>query len=270
MPVTNLRAVPIADDYDGFLIDLDGVVWLGGELIPGADDTLRGLLERGKPVAFVTNSPRLSPAERAAQLREQGIESDERRMITAGWVLIELVRQQAGEGAPVFATGTPSFRRQVTEAGLELLSPERWKEARAVLLTAHDGFDYSELRAASMAARAGTFFAATARDPTMPMPDGLWPGTGAVLAAAETASGRKAVIAGKPEAPIFRAGIESLDLPEGAAIAMVGDRIDTDVAGAQRVGIDGILVAGNESSGGPGSEQLLPDHRIDALTGLLA
>lgn len=261
--------MPIADRYDGFLIDLDGVVWLGGDLIPGAGDTIRELMNRGKQVAFVTNSPRLSPAERASQLQQQGIPADENRMITAGRVLIDLVREVAGEQVPVFATGTPSFRRQVAGAGLTQLDPDRWEEARAVLLTAHDGFDYAELRAASMAARAGTFFAATARDPTMPMPDGLWPGTGAVLAAAETASGRRAVIAGKPESPIFRAGIESLGLPDGAAIAMVGDRIDTDVAGAQRVGIDGILVEGNESSGGPGSEQLVPDHRIEALTGLL-
>lgn len=261
--------VAIADSYDGFLIDLDGVVWLGGELIEGAGRTIRELTGSGKHVAFVTNSPRLSPAEQAQQLRDCGVPVSDRQMITAGEVLIHLVITECGNGSDVIAVGTPSFLAQVDDAGLQRLDPESWPDAKAVLLTGHDGFNYAELRATSMAARAGAFFAATARDPTMPMPDGLWPGTGSILAAAETASGRSARIAGKPEPPIFRAGIEALGLPDGAPVAMVGDRLDTDVGGAQRAGLDGILVAGNESSGGPGPENVRPDHRIDRLSGLL-
>lgn len=259
----------IADAYDGFLIDLDGVVWLGGELIEGADHAIRDLVRAGKRIAFVTNSPRLTPTERAAQLNLHGVGIEDTQMITAGQVLVEMVRDEVGPGVPVLATGTSSFLGQVA-AELNPVTPDRWAEAKAVLVTAHDRFDYAELRAAAMAARAGAYLAATARDPTMPMPDGLWPGTGAVLAAVETASGRTARIAGKPEAPIFRAGLRALDLPEGAPVAMIGDRIDTDVGGAQAVGIDGILVAGNESSGGPGGDTVEPDHRIDTLTGLLA
>jgi HAD superfamily hydrolase (TIGR01450 family) len=119
-----------------------------------------------------------------------------------------------------------------------------------------------------MAARKGIFFAATGRDPTMPMPDGLWPGTGAILAAIETASGQRAIVAGKPERPIFEAGLRVLDLPPSAKVAMIGDRLDTDVGGAQQAGLDGILVAGNESvAADPG---ISPQHRIDALADLLA
>lgn len=263
-------AMAVADHYDGFLIDLDGVVWLGGEMIPGAAETIRELARAGKPVAFVTNSPRLSPSERSEQLGNHGVEVEESRMITAGRVLLDLTRREVGEGAPVLATGTRSFLEQVAESGLAPTALDRWKQAEAVLVTAHDGFDYAELRATAMAARSGAFLAATARDPTMPMPDGLWPGTGSILAAVETASGRSARIAGKPEAPIFEAGLDVLDLPTGASVAMVGDRLDTDVGGAQRAGIDGILVAGNESSGGPDSGTIRPDHRINALTDLLA
>lgn len=259
----------IADLYDGFLIDLDGVVWLGGDLIEGADHTIRTLIESGKRVAFVTNSPQLSPAERARQLGEHGIGIEESSVITAGAVLIDLTRDRVGEGSPIFAIGTDSFLRQIAAAGFDPVGPDRWQQARAVLVSAHDKFSYRELRAAAMAARAGVFLAATARDPTMPMPDGLWPGTGAILAAVETASGCRAEIAGKPGPPIFRAGINALDLPPGAPVAMVGDRIDTDVGGAQRTGIDGILVAGNVSSGGTDGEEIKPDHRIDSLTGLL-
>lgn len=260
----------LADPYDGFLIDLDGVVWLGAELIDGAGRTIRELAANGKRVAFVTNSPRLSPAERAEQLHDHGVPAEAKRMVTAGQVLIDMAVTECGTDTPVFAMGTPSFLTQVNGSGLRALDPDRWREAQAVLLTAHDGFNYGELRAASMAARTGAFFAASARDPTMPMPDGLWPGTGSVLAAAETASGRTARIAGKPEAPIFKAGLEALDLPDDARIAMIGDRLDTDVGGAQRLGLDGILVAGNESSGVPGGESVVPDLQIGRLADLIA
>lgn len=259
----------LADSYDGFLIDLDGVVWLGHELIPGAAETIVALAESGKRFAFVTNSPRLSPARQTGLLRDAGVPAREDQLITASLTLIQLALQRLGPGAAVLATGTPSFRDQVTASGFELIDPTEWSRAEAVLVTGHDRFDYAELKAASMAARSGVLFAATGRDPTMPMPDGLWPGTGSILAAVETASGRTATITGKPETTIFRAGLDALDLPDGARVAMIGDRLDTDVAGAQRAGLDGILVAGNASSPAR-AEAITPQHRIESLAGLLA
>jgi len=258
--------VAIADSYDGFLIDLDGVVWLGHDPIDGAADALGRLGEAGKPFVFVTNSPRISPAEQARILNEHGIETDESRVVTAGTALLGLAAESLPAGAAVLATGTSGFREQVRGAGYEILPAERWDEARGVLVTGHPGFDYDELKATAMAARTGVFFAATGRDPTMPMPDGLWPGTGSILAAIETAAGREAAVAGKPQRPIFDSGVEVLGLPEGARIAMIGDRIDTDVAGAQRAGLDGILVRGNASATAP---DVIPDHEIESLRELL-
>jgi HAD superfamily hydrolase (TIGR01450 family) len=260
--------VALADSYDGFLIDLDGVVWLGHEPIEGASEALSGLAAAGKPFAFVTNSPRVSPARQAAILRDHGIETDPGRVVTSGSTLLALAREQVGEGAKVFATGTADFLSQVRSAGFDSLPADRWSEAAGLLVSGHDAFGYEELKAASMAARAGAFFAATGRDPTMPMPDGLWPGTGAILAAIETASGRQAIVAGKPERPIFEAGLEVLGLPADSKVAMIGDRLDTDVGGAQRAGLDGILVAGNDSV--PADTGITPEHRIDALVDLVA
>lgn len=262
-----MAAVAIADSYDGFLIDLDGVVWLGHDPIEGSAETLDSLAAAGKPVAFVTNSPRIAPAEQARILQSQGINTDESRVVTAGSTLLALAREQLGVGARVFVTGTSGFLEQVAEAGFESLTVDEWKEAAGVLVTGHPRFNYAELKAASMAARAGSFFAATGRDPTMPMPDGLWPGTGSILAAIETASGREAAIAGKPEKPIFEAGLAVLDLPAGSRVAMIGDRLDTDVGGAQQAGLDGILVTGNESIV-PGTT-VTPDHEIADLSGLI-
>ncbi|MDQ5894669.1 MAG: family hydrolase [Actinomycetota bacterium] len=258
----------IADSYDGFLIDLDGVVWLGHEPIEGSADALNALAADDKPVAFVTNSPRITPAEQARILQEHGIETDRNRVVTAGSTLLTLAREQVGEGAKIYVTGTSGFLSQVADAGFDALPADRWNEAAAVLITGHPQFDYSELKAASMAVRAGAFFAATGRDPTMPMPDGLWPGTGSILAAIETASGRTAIVAGKPERPIFDAGLEVLDLPAGSRVAMIGDRLDTDVGGAQNAGLDGILVTGNDSI--PPGTEITPDYEISSLADIVA
>lgn len=102
----------------------------------------------------------------------------------------------------------------------------------------------------------------------MPMPDGLWPGSGAILAAIETAAGRKGITTGKPAPALFEAGLDVLGRPE--RVAMIGDRPDTDIAGAQACGIDGILVT---SAGGasrdPSTNNTVPDHSIGTLPELL-
>jgi len=137
-----------------------------------------------------------------------------------------------------------------------------------VLLSGHPGFDYQELKVASMLVRGGADLMATSADPTMPMPDGLWPGSGAILAAIEVASGKKATTTGKPAPALYQAGLEVLGHPE--RVAMIGDRPDTDIAGAQAIGLDGILVT---SAGGasrdPNTNNTEPDHRIESLAELL-
>lgn len=268
----------LADLYDGFLIDLDGVVWLGHEPLPGAVETLNRLTEEGKPVAFVTNSPRLSPAEHAGVLRAHGVVASDDQVVTAGSTLIALAHERLGSSPRVIATGTPSFLAQLEAAGVERLALDEWRRAEGVLVTGHAAFDYAELRAAAMAARNGAFLAATGRDPTMPMPDGLWPGTGSILAAIETAAETTGVITGKPERAIFEAGLEAIgaSAARGAIadtrgnavrVAMIGDRLDTDVGGAQAAGLEGILVTGEAGEGGPGS--IRADHVVRSLSGLL-
>ncbi|HRV59475.1 MAG TPA: HAD-IIA family hydrolase, partial [Solirubrobacterales bacterium] len=235
--------------------------------IEGSAEALNRLAAEEKPVVFVTNSPRITPAEQARILQEHGIDASQDQVVTAGQTLIELTEGAVGKGAKIYAIGTSGFLGQLQDAGFDLMSAERWSEAAAVLVTAHPRFDYEELKAATMAVRAGAFLATIGRDPTMPMPDGLWPGTGSIVAAVETASGGSAVVAGKPEKPIFELGLKVLGLPGEARVAMVGDRLDTDVGGAQNAGIDGILVTGNDSWA-PGTK-VTPNHEIESLLALV-
>lgn len=251
----------LAQNYDGLLIDLDGVVWHSHRFLPGAAETLKALLADGLPLAFVTNNPRLSPSEQAGILRDGGIATDDGRVVTAASTLFDFALDRFGPKPRALVVGTDSFHAQAAAAGIEEVT-----DPEAVLVSGHERFDYAEMRAASMAARDGAFLAATGRDPIMPMPDGLWPGTGAILAAIETASGLTAVTTGKPEPAIFEAGLKAIGSP--GRVAMVGDQVGTDITGAQAAGLDGILV----TAGTPDEDldgNTAPDHRIEDLTGLL-
>jgi HAD superfamily hydrolase (TIGR01450 family) len=258
----------LADDFDGFLIDLDGVVWIGIELVPGARETLRELIGGGKEIVFVTNNPGRSPATYQARLRDRDIPVADGHVVTAGVVTAKLAAERAGPGGTAFVAGAPGLQRAAAGAGLTLLEGEEGLEADAVLVSGHDGFDYDELRVAALALQRGAALFATSRDPNLPMPDGLWPGTGAVLAAVETASGARAEIGGKPERHLFDAARELI--PGARRVAMIGDRLASDVAGGHRAGLETIFVlSGANSLEDAAGADPRPDFVLEDLSGLL-
>ena len=267
-PPYSLRRLALADEFDGFLIDLDGVVWVGRELVPGSAETLRRLIEAGKEIVFVTNNPARPPATYAERLRAAGIPVADERVVTAGTVTVQLAVERVGSGGSAFAIGAPGFKETAVAAGLELLDGEAGRSADAVLVSGHRDFDYEELLTATLALQGGAALFATSRDPTLPMPGGAWPGTGAVLAAVETASGLTAEIGGKPEHHLFD---QARALIAGAErVAMVGDRLASDIEGGQRAGLATILVLSGASSREQAeSAEAPPDHVLDDLTGLL-
>ncbi len=259
----------ISDSYDGFLCDLDGVMWLGHEFLPGAVETVNQLIDAGKGICFVTNNPRLSPEQQVKLLTDGGVRIDDGQVVTAASTLIKLAIERHGEGAPVLGVGTPSFKDQLARAGFEMLPAEDSSGAKAVLMSGHRGFDYEELKVTSMLIRDGADLIATSADPTMPMPDGLWPGSGAMLAAIETAAGRKGITTGKPAPALFETGLEVLGRP--GRVAMIGDRVDTDIAGAQACGLEGILVTSSPNHEADlAASETIPNHQIASLTELLA
>jgi glycerol-1-phosphatase len=257
----------LADAFDGFLIDLDGVVWLGRELVPGSVEALGELLETGKEVCFVTNNPGKPASAYVERLREAGIPLAGDRVVTAGEATARLAAEAIGKDASAFVIGAPAFHETVAGAGLRLLEGEEAWEVDVVIVSGHREFDYLELLTATRALQGGAALFATSRDPTMPFPGGPIPGTGAVLAAVETASGRTAEIGGKPEAHLFELARERIG---GAGrVAMVGDRISSDIEGGRRAGLTTILVL----TGACTREEAevahpAPDHVIANLTEL--
>jgi glycerol 3-phosphatase-2 len=258
----------LADEFDGLLVDLDGVVWIGREMVPGAVEALSELLAGGKEIVFVTNNSVKQPAAYAARLREAGIAAADDRVLTGGAVTARLAAERVGAGGTAFVIGAPGFKETVAAAGLELVEGEAARSADAVVVSGHREFDYSELLTATRALRAGASLFGTSRDPTLPMPDGPWPGTGATLAAIETASGKRAVTGGKPEPYLFEQALALM--PKAGRIAMVGDRIASDIEGGRRAGLATVLVLSGDT---PREEaeamDTPPDHVIESLLELL-
>lgn len=285
----------LADDFDGLLIDLDGVVWIGREPVPGSPEALRSLLAAGKRLVFVTNNPTHPPAAYAERLGGMGVEVGPERIVTAGMVAARLAADAAGDG-PAFVIGAEPLKEMVAaELGAResrpagagntdsaVLDAENGAEATVVVVSGHRGFDFAELLAAKRALDRGAALVATSRDPTMPMPGGEWPGTGAILAAVETAAGKRAEIAGKPERHLFELALERLGLgcsfpPEGTAkeqrngrVAMVGDRPSSDVAGGHNAGLTTVLVLSGTTEAAEAAAEPRPDHVVADLAALLA
>src|SRR5919202_5341887 len=132
-------AAPV--DFDGLIIDLDGVVWIGATAVPGSVAAIAALRARGIRLLFLTNDPRGSRAEYAARLNELGVEVDEREIVTSNSALARFVAEHERLGARTFVIGSPSLKAELAEAGLDLVSGEAGSDAEVGAAAAYAGFD---------------------------------------------------------------------------------------------------------------------------------
>jgi HAD superfamily hydrolase (TIGR01450 family) len=235
------RAVPLTPlliRYDHVLLDLDGCVWVGEEAVPGAPEAVAALREAGKSVLFLTNDVRHSPEGFVRKLWRLGVQASVDEVVSVGAAVQFRLATRQGTA---YVVGTQALVDHVADAGLRVVNGTPFApRADVVVIGGHDRLVFEELKLATQAVLRGADLIGASRDATFPMPDGPWPGTGAVLAAVETASGRRAsTVVGKPELPMYEAARDRLG---PGRILAVGDRLDADVAGARRAGIDSALV----------------------------
>jgi HAD superfamily hydrolase (TIGR01450 family) len=230
---------PLIARYDHILLDLDGCVWIGDEPTPGAVAAVAAVRAAGKGIAYVTNDTQLGTEEYVRKLWRLGFQASLEEVVTVGGAL-QFVLAERFQGQSAVVIGSPALQRHVEAAGLRIVNGTTFaRRAEVVVVAFHPQFHYAELRDATQAALRGAFLVGSNRDATFPAPDGLWPGSGAVIAALETASGRTVSTVGKPEPTLVQTALDRLG--PGRAL-MVGDRVDADLGAAHAAGIDGAIV----------------------------
>ena len=259
---------PAIARYDHVLLDLDGCVWVGDDALDGAADAVAALREAGKGIAFVTNDVRHAPDQFVRKLWRLGFQASLDEVVSCGaavqFVLAERARRRRGVRDRLAGARRPRRRGGAADRQQHgVRHPRRRRRRRHAR-----GFDYRELRIATQAVLRGAELIGTTRDRTFPMPDGPWPASGAVLAAVEEATGQRAErTIGKPEPHLYDAARDRLGA--GRYLA-VGDRLDTDVAGARRAGIDSALVlTGATSRAEAAAADPRPTHVADSLAALV-
>ncbi|MBB6348522.1 HAD superfamily hydrolase (TIGR01450 family) [Nonomuraea muscovyensis] len=228
----------LIDGYDTLLLDLDGVVYLGRHAVPGAPEALEAARGRGARLAYVTNNASRTPAAIAAHLRELGVPAGAADVVTSAQAAARVVAERVPPGSNVLVVGGTGLRLAVRDRGLRPVSTALEAPA-AVVQGIAPGLSYGLLAEGALAVRQGALFVASNRDGTMPTDRGELPGNGSMVRVIAAATGVEPVYAGKPDPPLHRESV----LRTGARRPLVvGDRLDTDIEGAMKAGVDGLVV----------------------------
>lgn len=263
-----LALSPALDPYDHVLLDLDGCLWLGDRPTAQAVAAVAALRESGKNLMFCTNSPRRSAEDFVRKLWRLGFKASVDEIASVG-AAVQHGLAQRRDGGSAFVIGPQPLVDHVAAAGLRVVNNTEFAtRADVVVVSSHDAFDFRELRIATQAVLRGAELVGASRDPTYPMPDGPWPGSGSVLAAVEAASEQPAQwTAGKPAPDFYAAPLERLG---PGRILAVGDRLDSDVAGAHAVGLDAALVlTGSCTRAEAAQADRPPEHIAESLADLV-
>jgi glycerol-1-phosphatase len=254
--------------YDVALLDLDGTVYLSGAEIPGAAEALRKAAAAGLRLAYVTNNAFRTPAAIAGLLTSFGIPAVPQDVVTSAQAAARMLAERLPAGAPVLVIGGSGLRLALRERGLRPVSTAADRPLAVVQGYSPD-VSYSILAEGGLAVAAGALFVASNSDLTLPSRRGNQPGNGSLLEVIATATGVAPLVAGKPEPPLHH---ESLLRTGAERPLIVGDRLDTDIEGARRVGTDSLLVLTGVT--GPADAILAPpaqrpSYLAEDLAGLL-
>lgn len=234
-------SAPLVAGYHAVVCDLDGVVYRGPAAVPHAVASLR---ELQVPIVFATNNASRTAGEVAGHLGELGVTCAADAVATSAEAAAWLVARELPAGSAVLAVGGPGVARALARAGLSPVAPEDagTRTLAAVVQGYGPHVTAAHLGEAAYAVEAGARWVATNTDDTLPTDRGIAPGNGTLVAAVARAVGRRPdVVAGKPEPPLYELCARRLDLDAGTVLA-VGDRLETDIAGAVAAGMDSLLV----------------------------
>jgi len=250
----------------GWLFDLDGTIYLGESLIPGADATIAALRADGRRVAFLSNKPLQTRDDYARKLTRLGIPAIPEDVVTASLVLARHLAT-LDPGAPVFVIGEPPFIAELAAHGFEVRPDHR---VRGVVIAFDRTFDYAKLNTALQAVRGGARLIATNPDRTCPTPEGEIPDCAGMIAAVEAVTGQTVeVVVGKPSSIILDVALRTLGVTAGECV-IVGDRLETDIVMGRRGGLTTVLVlSGITRPDDPCIAEIHPDAVLPSIRELI-
>ena len=253
--------------YRGWLLDLDGTVYLGEQLIPGAAEAIAALRGAGRRVAFLSNKPLQTRDDYAAKLTRLGVPAAADDVINSSLVLARHLRA-LDPGAPVYVIGEPPMRAEMAAHGFEVRNDER---VRWVVIAFDRTFTYAKLNTALQAVRGGARLIATNPDRTCPVEGGEIPDCAGMIAAVEAVTDTKVeIIVGKPSPIILEGALHALGCAAHESV-IVGDRVETDMVMGKQLGLATILVlSGITRSDDPRIAALAPDHVLRSVRELIA
>ncbi len=256
--------------YAAYLLDLDGVVYRGERLLPGANEFVAWLDATGRDYRYVSNNSMAAPGAVAEKLTRLGIATPPERVVTASLAAVHLLAHRFGD-RPIWVVGLPALRSMAAAAGLHVLNCERGdgpddpgagpETAGAVLVGLDRSLTYEGLRLATRAVLSGAQLYGVNRDPQLPVEDGYDPGCGAILAAIETASRQVAETVGKPSPLILLEALAAMNIPAQQAV-MLGDAIEMDIVAGQSAGMDTVLLLSGLTSAERASRATPPPTAI--------
>jgi 4-nitrophenyl phosphatase len=255
----------------GLILDLDGVLWRASQPIGDLPCIFERIHQAGLKVVMATNNAGRTPAQHLALVAGFGVQGLQAwQMVNSAQAAIALLQERFPDRGPVYVVGESSLIEMVTEAGFEI----REEQARAVVAGIDRQFTYAKLTAAQHAILSGAIFIATNTDRTFPIPGGITPGAGSIIAAIQAASGVDPIVAGKPSPAMYEIAIQRMAL-RPSEVLVVGDRLETDIAGAQALGcrtalvLSGVSTAQEAAAWTPAPDLILP-CLADVLTALSA
>jgi 4-nitrophenyl phosphatase len=257
------------DEYEGFIIDLDGVIYLLNEPVPGSSAAVKRLQEAGAKFLFVTNNSASTPRMYVDRLGKFDIDITREQMLTSSQAAgIYLDRNYEVRGKSAVVIGEHGVLEELENRGMTVLPHGEWEGAEFVFVGWDRHFDYEKLRAAVVAVRAGATFIAMNADATYPTPDCLWPGAGTMVAAVSTGAAARPYVVGKPNPFIIEMALERLGVERRRAL-VIGDRLDSDIEAGNAAGVDTMMVlTGISSEDEIAREGPAPTHVRDDLAGL--
>ena len=228
---------PLDRRYDLAMLDLDGVVYIGSDPVPGAPEHVAAARAAGMRVAFITNNASRPPEAVAEHLRELGVEAGPDDVVTSAQAAARLLSERLGASARVVVLGGQGLAEAVADAGLERVGVE--DDAEAVVTGYGPDVLWGQIMRAAVRIRDGLWWVASNTDLTFPTAFGVAPGHGVLVETLRRFTGVEPVVAGKPARPLLD---ETMRRCGGERPLMVGDRLDTDIEGAHAAGVDSLLV----------------------------